>query len=499
MEKKYVLGIDEGTSWVKVLIADKDGNQVGFESARLDIISPKEGYVEQDPVVIWNTTHELIVRALSKNRIDPKEVAAIGITNQRETTVFWNRKNGVPYGNAVVWLDKRASSLCQEISETISSQVVERSGMYIIPNTAAVLVKWLLDNDVSIKEGVDKGEACFGTINSWLLWNLTGGEIHCSDMANMSVTLLQDAKKLHYDDEVLEHLHIPKEILPELKGSGEIFGRTREELFSGAGIPIAGMLGDQMASALGQACVEKGMVKNTYGTGCFSVMNTGSLYIPPASGLFSPFLWGNKENPTYGMEGFSEVCGIAVDWLRDNMKFIKNPSETETIALSVKSEEPLYFVPAFKGLGTPNLDTNARGAVFGITMETTASHLVKAVLEGIVYQTTDMIKTMESITNQRISALRVDGGMANNDYVCQFQADLLDRPVERPKTTESTVMGAIFQAGLTVGFWNSLEEIASLWKLEKRFQPQCSEQERNRLYSGWLEAVERSKNWIKRS
>jgi len=488
MNKKYILGIDEGTSWVKVLIVDREVNPIGFDSAEIPIISPKAGFVEQDPLVIWNKTHNLILKTLSKTGIDPKQIAAIGIANQRETTVVWNKKTGKPYGNAIVWMDKRASSLCNHASELLGPQVVERVGMYIIPNTAALILKWLLENDSSIRDGVEKGEASFGTVNSWLLWQLTGGEAHCSDLANMSITLLQDAKRLIYDNDVLEQLQIPRKILPELRGTGEIFGRTSKDLFDGERIPVAGMLGDQMAAALGQGCVEQGMVKNTYGTGCFSVMNTGARYIPPASGLFASLLWGNRETPVYGLEGFSEICGAAVDWLRKNMKLIDHPSETERIARSVKSKEPLYFVPAFKGLGTPNLDPHARGTIFGITTEPISPHFVKAVLEGIVYQTTDIIKSMEHLTSQNISALRVDGGMAKNDYICQFQADLLNRPVERPKTTESTVLGAIYQAGLTVGFWSTLEEIASLWKMEKRFEPQCSERERSLLYSGWLEA-----------
>jgi glycerol kinase len=493
MDRKFILGIDAGTTRIKVLIVDRDANQVGFDSIQISTVFPKEGYVEQNPMAIWNTTHKLIVKTLSKNGVVPKQIAAIGIANQRETTVFWNKKTGLPYGNAVVWLDSRATSLCNQIKNTIDPQVVERVGMYLIPNTAAMFIKWLLENDASIREGADKGEACFGTVNSWLLWKLTGDEIYCSDLANMSITLLQDAKKLSYDEGVLEHLQIPSEILPELRGTGDIFGRTSGDLFSGEKIPIAGMLGDQMAATLGQGCVEKGMVKTTYGTGSFSVINVGSQYIPPTSGLFSPFLWGNKEKPTYGLEGYSEICGAAVDWLKNNIKLIDHPSETEEIAKSVKGGGPLYFVPEFMGLGTPNPDTHTRGGTLGIAAETTAAHLVKAVLEGIVYQTTDIIKTIENVTAQQISALRVDGGMAKNDYVCQFQADILGRPVDRPMITESTVLGAIFQAGLTVGFWSSLEEIASLWKLEKRFEPQYSERDRNLLYSGWHKAVERSK------
>lgn len=496
MEKKYILGIDEGTSWVKVLVVDRELNLGGFGTAKVPTIHPRDGYVEQSSQVLWNTTYKLMVDVLAQNGISPKQLAAIGIANQRDTTVFWNKNNGLPYGNAIVWLDNRASALCGEVSASLRSRIEKRVGMFLIPNTSAMLIKWLLENDPSIRKGVEKEEACFGTVNSWLLWNFAGGKTHCSDMANMSVTLLQDAQSLRYDDEVLDLLQIPRGILPEIRGTGEVFGNTRADLFAGEEIPIAAMLGDQMAAALGQCCVEKGMMKNTYGTGSFAILNAGSNYIPPTSGFFSPVLWGNKESPTYGLEGFFEICGAAVDWLQNNLKLINAPADTAKLASSVQGGEPLYFVPAFKGLGTPHLDARARGAVFGITAETTSAHLVKAVLDGIVYQTTDMVKAMEKLTNRQLSALRVDGGMANNDYVCQFQADLLDRPVERPTITESTALGAVFQAGLTVGFWSSLSEIASLWKLEKRFEPRCGENERNTLYAGWLEAVERTKGWF---
>ena len=423
MDKKYILGIDCGTSRTKVMIVDRDVNQVGFESAELIILKPREGYVEQDPLVIWDSIYELIVKALSNNDIVPKQIAAIGITNQRETTLVWNKKTGKPYGNAVVWLDRRAEELCGQSSEKMDSQVVERVGMYTIPNTSAMILTWLLQNDPLIMEGVKKKEACFGTINSWLLWKLTGEKVHSTDISNMSVTQLQNAKKLIYDEEVLDLLQIPREILPELKGTGETYGLTTEKLFSGEKIPVAGMLGDQMAATLGQGCVKKGMVKSTYGTGCFIVMNTGEQYLPPASGLFSPVLWGERNNPTYGLEGFFEIHGERTN---------------------------------------------------------------KVVLEGVVYQTTDIIKTMETVTDQNISILRIDGGMSKNDYLCQFQADLLGKPVERPVISEATVLGAIYQAGLTIGFWSSLEEIGSLWKLEKRFEPQISKMERDQLYSGWL-------------
>ena len=318
-------------------------------------------------------------------------------------------------------------SLSNKSSKKMDSQVVERVGMYTIPNTSAMLLTWLLQNDPSVIEGVEKGEALFGTVNSWLLWKLTGGKVHCSDFTNMSVTQLQNAKKLEYDNEVLNYLKIPGQILPELKSTGEIYGVTDEKLFSGLKIPIAGMMGDQMAATLGQGCIKKGMVKVTYGTGCFCVMNAGKKYIPPASGLFSPVLWGDKKNPTYGLEGFFEINSDRMD---------------------------------------------------------------KAVLERIVYQTANIIKTMEKLTGQDICILRVDGGMAKNDYLDQFLADILGIPVERPAISEATVLGAIYQTGLTMGFWSSLEETASLWKLEKRFEPKISKQERDQLYSGWLNVLE---------
>lgn len=498
MAKEYILGIDEGTSLVKVLILDRNGSTAGSGSSEIPLLIPREGYVEQNPMVIWETTYALIGSTLASYGISPGQIAAIGIANQRETSVFWSRKTGLPYGNAIVWMDKRTASLCAEVDPVINARIVDRAGMYVIPNTAGMIVSWMLKNDEAVRRAAEKGDLCFGTVNSWLLWKLTGGAVHASDAANMSITLMQNARKVDYDDETLAFLQIPRDILPELRGTGEIFGTTADDLFSGKRIPIAGMLGDQMAAALGQGCIEPGMVKNTYGTGSFSVINTGSDYVPPVSGLFSSFLWGSRKEPTYALEGFSEICGAAVDWLKNNMGLIKDASETESIAQSVESGGRLYFVPAFNGLGTPSFDAGARGTLLGLTLESTAAHVVKAVLEGIVYQTTDMIRTMEHVTKRQISTLRVDGGMARNNYVCQFQADLLGRPVERPRITESTALGAIYQAGLTIGLWSSLAEIADLWHLDRRFEPACPEQKRELLYAGWLEAVERSRNWIRK-
>lgn len=496
MQQKYILGIDEGTSWVKVLILDHEGRQVGFGSVELEPIFPQKGFWEIDPLIMWQKTRDLIFKVLSQSGVSPSQLAAIGLANQRETTVFWNKKTGRSYGNAVAWLDSRASAICEKIGPSRGRELAERTGMCVLPCAAAAIVKWLLENDPAIAEGVDRGEACFGTVNSWLLWNLTGGLEHCCDLSNMSVTLMQNARELEYDEQALATFGIPSEVLPKLRGTGEVFGWTSEDFFEGTKIPIAAMIGDQQAAALGQGCIEQGMLKNTYGTGSFCVLNTGTNYFPPAKGLISPFLWGDKERPTYGIEGFSEVCGAAVDWLQCKMKIIQDPSETEAIAVSASDCDGLYFVPAFKGLGSPVLDSSARGAFLGITLDTTDAHMVKAVLDGVVYQTTDMVKAMESLTAKDISVLRVDGGMANNDYVCQFQADILGCLVERPVLTESTVLGAIYQAGLTVGFWSSLEETAALRQIEMVFEPKFSASERDSRYGGWLEAVERSKNWL---
>ena len=420
MIKKYILGIDCGTSLAKVMIVDRDAVQAGFGTSELTTLKPKEGFSEQDPEDVWERIYNLMQKTLADNSLSPEQIAAIGITNQRATTIIWNKHTGIPYCNAVLWNDKRAMALTEQAASVMGSEVVERVGMYTIPNTSAMLFSWLLQNDSSINEGVKKGDALFGTVNSWLLWKLTGGKVHCSDFANMSVTQLQNAKRLAYDDHVLNYLQIPGKILPDLKSTGDVYGVTDETLFSGSRIPITGMLGDQMAATLGQGCVKKGMVKVTYGTGCFCVMNAGEKYIPPSSGLYSPVLWGDKKNPTYGLEGFFEI---------------------------------------------------------------NHEHMDEADLARIVYQTASIIKNMEKLTGNTICALRVDGGMTKNDELNQLLSDVLGITIERPSVTEATVLGTIYQAGLTVGFWSSLEETASLWCLGKKFEPKISDQERDQLYS----------------
>ncbi|MBN2788891.1 MAG: glycerol kinase [Candidatus Delongbacteria bacterium] len=423
MKKKYILGIDCGTSLIKVMIVNRDADQVGFGSTEIMTLHPKEGYAEQDPVALWDSVYNLILKTLSDNNILLGQIAAIGITNQRSSTIVWNKKTGIPYSNMVLWFDKRAGSLSEKLSGILGTETVERVGMYTIPNTSAMLLTWLLQNDPSVKEGVEKGEALFGTVNSWLLWKLTDGEVHCSDIANMSVTQFQNAKELKYDTKVLDQLDIPKEILPEIKGTGEIYGLTSEKLFFGERIPIAGMLGDQQAAVLGQGCIFSGMVKATFGTGCFCVMNVGKEYNSPANGLFSPVLLGSKKDATYSLEGFFEIEGDRDD---------------------------------------------------------------EQILRDIAFQVRYIIKSMEDVSKHSIQILRIDGGMSENEYLCQFLADIIGIPVERPATGEATGLGAVYQAGLTIGFWNFVEETASLWKLDKRFEPKISISERDQLYSNWL-------------
>ncbi len=408
MNRDYILGIDCGTSLVKVMIVDRNGRPVSFSSSALITLTPREGRVEQNPEEMWRTVIKTVNDALKSGNIGSEKIAAIGITNQRETTVVWNKITGRPYGNAVVWLDKRTESMCGPESEKLGPVAVIRTGMFTIPNTSAMLLTWLLRNDRQVIEGVEKGEAVFGTVNSWLLWKLTGGNEHCTDVSNMSVTQLQNAVTLDYDPGSLDVLGIPRVILPEIKGTGEVFGYTDKDIFSGHSIPVAGMLGDQMAAMLGEGCVRKGMAKVTYGTGCFAVMNTGDGYTPPGENIFSPVLWGGRSGRIYGLEGFCEIYG---------------------------------------------------------------DHRSDEVIAETVGKATGIIRRMEKLSGRKVGILRVDGGMSKSDDLCQLQADNLNIPVERSAVSEATVLGAVYQAGITVGFWSSVEETASLWEPERRFDP----------------------------
>jgi glycerol kinase/signal transduction histidine kinase/CheY-like chemotaxis protein len=432
MDKDHILAIDCGTTLIKTALVGRDGAVTGLRSEEVRTILPGEGRAEQAPEDIWNAGYCSMQKTLSASGISPRKIAAIGIANQRETVIVWNKRTGKPYRNAVLWYDRRAEELCSEMRGKIGEEGVRRTGIYSIPNTSAMLLSWLLRHCPEIRESADRGDALFGTVNTWLLWKLTGGRSHFTDISNMSVTQLQNAKKLDYDDEMLQLLKIPKNILPEIKGTGDLFGYTEESLFAGAKIPVTGMLGDQMAASLGQGCLKKGEVKSTFGTGCFSVMNAGETYYPPSNGLYSPVLWGSKKNVIYGQESFFEI----------------------------------------------NRDRKNR-----------------EVIEDAAYKNAEIIRSMEKSTNQKITLLRIDGGMSANDHLCQFQADILGITVERPEIFEATVLGAAYQAGVGCGFWQSYEETGKLLKVCRTFEPRISEEEREKLYAGILnEKTEPSKN-----
>ncbi len=408
MKKDHILAIDCGTTLVKSAVVGRDGTMRGLRSAELRTVIPKEGCAEQDPHEIWKTGYGLMLETLDESAISPNSIAAIGIANQRETAVVWNKRTGQPYRNAVLWYDRRAEELCTEFNGRIGEDGVRRTGIYNMPNTSAMLLAWLLRNGPEISKDSEKGDALFGTVNTWLLWKLTGGKSHFTDISNMSVTQLQNAKELDYDDEMTGLLNIPKNILPGIKGTGDMFGCTAGSLFGGAKIPVTGMLGDQMAASLGQGCVKKGDVKSTFGTGCFSVMNAGGTYVPPSKGLYSPVLWGSKNGATYGLESFFEITGERRD---------------------------------------------------------------KAVIEEAACKNAEIIRKMEEFTGVRIKKILIDGGMSASDHLCQLQADILGVTVERPEIFEATVLGAAYQAGVSAGFWTSYEETSSMRKSGKLFEP----------------------------
>ncbi|MBN1487454.1 MAG: glycerol kinase GlpK [Anaerolineae bacterium] len=497
MAKTYIMGIDQGTTGTKVVIFDHDSNIVGSAYSEFPQYFPKPGWVEHDATEIFDVTLKVAGEALKDAGVSAKSLAGIGITNQRETTTFWDKETGQPQGRSIVWQDRRTLEICEQLIAKDHAGIEARTGMVIVPNDAATKIRWLLDNDEAVREGVEKGRLIYGTVDSWLIWKLSGGAAHVSDLSNTSVTLLLNALELDYDEWILNELAIPRHILPELKSSSEIYAYTDPDIFFGARVPIAGIAGDQQAAAFGQACVKPGMAKNTYGTGCFMVMNTGNKYVPASRGMFSPVLWGSKENPTYGIEAMANVCGAVVQWLRDGLGIISESAEVGELAGAVEDTQGVYFVPAFAGLGAPYLDSYARGSMFGITRGTTKHHIARAALESMAYQTRDFLETMEDMSGVKLAALRVDGGAVKNDFVCQFQADILGIPVDRPVITETTVLGAAYLAGVGVGYWESMDEMAAHWQLDRRFEPQMSADRREELYAGWKKACKRAAGWLK--
>jgi glycerol kinase len=505
MRRNYVASIGQGTTGTKFVVFNEDGAVVASDYKEHKQIYPEPGWVEHDPEEIINNTELMIKNTLENLKTRSQEIVAIGITNQRETTVVWDKTTGKPYCNAIVWQCTRTSDICEELKKKgLEPFIRGRTGVYVNTYFSAPKIRWILDNIPGVRKEADEGKAIFGNMDTWLIWNLTGGSekgSHLTDHTNASRTMLLNLRKLEWDNEIAEEIDIPIQMLPEIRPSSnrETYGKTTKKGVFKAEIPICGDVGDQQAALVGQTCFRNGDVKNTYGTGCFMLMNTGNTPIVSENGLVSTCAYSiERDRCTYALEGSVAIAGAAIQWLRDNLKIIKSSSETEEIAKSVAKEGSagVYFVPAFSGLFSPHWDMRARGCIVGITGYTRREHLVHATLDAICYQTRDVLEAMMKDCGTRIQALKVDGGAAVNNYLMQLQANVLGIQVLRPRTTETTGLGAAYLAGLAAGVWENLDEIGCLWKIERAFKPEWKELQREEMYGGWKRAIERSCGWV---
>ncbi|TSB45262.1 glycerol kinase GlpK [Alkalicoccobacillus porphyridii] len=491
MEKKYILSLDQGTTSSRAILFNKKGEIVHSAQKEFTQHFPKPGWVEHDANEIWGSVLAVIASVLSESGASAKEIASIGITNQRETTVIWDKETSKPIYNALVWQSRQTDDICQELRAAGHEDVIrEKSGLLIDAYFSGTKVKWLLDHVEGAREKAENGQLLFGTIDTWLIWKLTGGEKHVTDYTNASRTLMYNIHDLKWDDELLEILEVPKSMLPEVHSSSEVYGETVGYHFFGENVPIAGIAGDQHAALFGQACYEPGMVKNTYGTGCFMLMHTGEEAVKSENGLLTTIAWGIDGKVEYALEGSIFVAGSAIQWLRDGLRMFNDAKNSEKYAERVSSTDGVYMVPAFVGLGAPYWDSEARGAIFGLTRGTTKEHFVRATIESLAYQTKDVMRAMVADSGIEVKKLRADGGAVKNDFLMQFQSDLLDIPVERPVINETTALGAAYLAGLATGFWESKEEIAKNWQVEKSYEANMDEEEREVLYDGWKQAVD---------
>lgn len=491
MEKNYILALDQGTTSSRAILFNKKGEIVGFDQQEFKQFFPKPGWVEHDANEIWASILAVIAGALTKTNITITTIAAIGISNQRETTVVWDRHTGMPIYNAIVWQSRQTVDICEQLKKSGYEKMVrEKTGLLIDAYFSGTKVKWILDNVEGAREKAERGDLLFGTIDTWIIWKLSGGKAHVTDYSNASRTLLYNIHSLCWDDELLEMLAVPKSMLPNVRSSSEVYAMTAKDQFFGHEVPIAGAAGDQQAALFGQACFVEGMAKNTYGTGCFMLMNTGEKAVKSDHGLLTTIAWGLDGRVTYALEGSIFVAGSAIQWLRDGLRMIKSAKDSELYAKRVNSTEGVYVVPAFVGLGTPYWDSEVRGAVFGLTRGTEKEHFIRATLESLAYQTKDVLMAMEADSGISLKSLRVDGGAVANQLLMQFQCDLLRVPVERPPIQETTALGAAYLAGLAVGFWQSQEEIATQWAKEAVFEVNMPEEEQQSLYKGWKKAVE---------
>lgn len=490
---KYIIALDQGTTSSRAVLFDEAGAIKAIAQQEFRQIFPQPGWVEHDPNEILATQISMLVKVIQDSKLNPSDIAAIGITNQRETAVIWNRKTGQPVYNAIVWQDKRTAPLCETLkSRGMEDYIREHTGLVIDSYFSGTKVNWILKNVPGANELAQKGELAFGTIDTWLIWNLTGGKVHATDYSNASRTLMYNIRELKWDERLLQELAVPAAILPVVKPSAADFG---EWIYNGVKIPIRGVAGDQQAALFGQACFKPGMAKNTYGTGCFMLLNTGNKIQQSKCGLVTTIAWGLDGQVEYALEGSVFIAGAAVQWLRDGLHIIDHSKDSEYFATKALGSNDVYVVPAFAGLGAPYWDMYARGAIFGLTRDTGKDHIIKGTLESLAYQTKDILTAMEEDAGIKLSSLKVDGGACANNMLMQFQADILGTEVERPEVIESTAMGAAYLAGIQIGLWEK-EDIIRNRKVQKCFKPDMEEAKRNKLYKGWKKAVERCKGWL---
>lgn len=495
--KKYIVALDQGTTSSRAIIFDKEQNIIGMSQKEFTQIYPKEGWVEHDPMEIWATEYSVLQEVLAKSNITQEDIAAIGITNQRETTIVWDKNTGKPVYNAIVWQCRRTAHICNELKKQgLEQYIKDTTGLVIDAYFSATKIKWILDNVEGAREKANRGELLFGTVDSWLVWKLTNGKVHITDYTNASRTMLYNIKELKWDEKMLEILDIPKSMLPEVRNSSEVYGYANLGVKGGVRVPIAGIAGDQQAALFGQAAFNKGDVKNTYGTGCFLLMNTGEKMVRSKNGLVTTIAIGMDNKVQYALEGSVFVGGAVVQWLRDELEMISDSSDTDYFATKVEDNGGVYVVPAFVGLGAPYWDMYARGTIVGLTRGINKNHIIRAALESIAYQTKDVLDAMVDEVKEDIKCIKVDGGASKNKFLMQFQSDIVGKKVIRPIITETTALGAAYLAGLAVGFWKDKDEISKFWYSSEEFNPNLDEEKREKYCKGWKKAVYRSKDWI---
>ena len=490
MDKTYILAIDQGTTSSRAILFDHDGAIVGTAQREFPQVFPQPGWVEHNPREIMTSVLVTMTEVINQAGVDPARIAGIGITNQRETTVVWDKETGQPIHNAIVWQSRQTAGICERLKQEGYDELVRgKTGLLIDAYFSGTKVRWILDHVDGAQERARRGELLFGTIDTWLIWNLTGGKAHVTDYTNASRTLLYDIYRRQWDDELLAMLDVPRAMLPEVKSSSEIYGQTLPKYFFGREVPVAGIAGDQQAALFGQACFEPGLAKNTYGTGCFMLMNTGEKAVPSKNGLLTTIAWGIDGKVEYALEGSIFVAGSVIQWLRDGLRMLGKASDSQEYAERARDNDGVYFVPAFVGLGAPYWRSDVRGSVFGLSRGTTKEQFIRAALESMAYQTRDVLEAMQSDSGIQLKELRADGGAIANDFMAQFQADILDVTLLRPKVQETTAQGAAYLAGLAVGFWKSRDEIAKRWAVDRQFKPSMTQDKREKLYGGWKRAV----------